>query len=170
MTLAVLIVIFIIFNRVVEYEKIINVLLSDRSQGVELINPVSLYIRRNTKPTDTVLDWVQSGINYMSKRDTPTRYIWYPGYVPSPITATLDDGFYQDITNHPPEMIVDAYLAAPDDTLSLDKNIRHAQLQAGKGLSMGKAENIDSFFEFIDGHYKIETVINGYTVYRLIKP
>jgi hypothetical protein len=170
MILAVLGVLFINFNSVVEYRKTLNVLLFDRGQGVELINPISLYIRRNTKPTDTVLDWVQSGINYMSKRDSPTRYIWYPGYLPSPITATLVNGFYQDITTHPPEIIVDAYLLAPDNTLSLDKNIRYAQLKAGKGLSMGKADNIDQFFEFIYEHYKIETVINGFTVYRLIKP
>ena len=169
MTLVALLVIFFNFSSVVEYKKIAEVLLFDRAQGIEAINPVSLYIRRNTKPTDTVLDWVQSGINYMSNRNAPTPYIWYPGYLPSPVTATLENGFYQDITSHPPEIIVDAYLAAPDDTLSLDKNIRYAQLSAGKGLFMGKAENIDSFFDFIYVHYKIETVINGYTVYRLIK-
>ena len=170
MIAAVLVSIFIHFNRVVNFTNSLNVLLFNRAQGVELITPVAQYIRRNTKPSDTVIDWVQSGINYMAQRDSPTPYLWYPEYLPSPVTSALENGFYKDITLNPPEIIVDAYLVAPDNILSLNKDTRNAQLNAGKGVRTGKADNIDLVFQFIQKHYKVETVIDGDTIYRLIKP
>ncbi len=169
LAVAVLVAMFLNFGRVVDYAKTAHVLLFDRRQGVEIINPVSEYVRHNTRPTDTVLDWVQSGINYMSERDSPTPYIWYPEYLPSRVTPALENGFYKDLTSKPPEIIVDAYQVAPDDILSLDKNIRFAQLKVGKGIVVGKAQNVDSVFDFIQKNYKVETVIDGYTVYRLVE-
>ena len=157
-------------GRVVDYAHAFRAVLFDRGHGVEQINLVSLYLRRNTDPTDTVLDWGQSGINYMSRRDAPTAYLWYPEYLPSKITPQLENGFYHDITSHPPEIIVDAYQVGPDDVLSIDPSIRAQQTNVGKGLFVGRATNLDQVFAFISTHYKVETVIEGYVVYRLIKP
>jgi hypothetical protein len=106
----------------------------------------------------------------MAQRDSPTPYLWYPEYLSSPFTLALENGFYKDITLNPPEIIVDAYLVAPDNILSLNKDTRNAQLNAGKGVRTGKADNIDLVFQFIQKHYKVETVIDGDTIYRLIKP
>jgi isopropylmalate/homocitrate/citramalate synthase len=52
----------------------------------------------------------------------------------------------------------------------LNKDTRNAQINAGKGVRTGKADNIDLVFQFIQKHYKVETVIDGDTIYRLIKP
>jgi hypothetical protein len=158
------------YGRVIDYFHAFNTLLFNREFGVEKINLVSLYIRRNSDPDDTVLDWVQSGLNYMSQRDAPTAYLWYPEYLPSRITNEMEVGFYRDITSNPPEIIVDAYLFAPDDILSLDPLIRQEQTNSGKGILVGKAENVNLVFEFIREHYEVETVIEGNIVYRLIKP
>jgi hypothetical protein len=169
-TAAALLAVFICFNRVMDYSLAFRTLAFDRSHGVEAINKVSLYIRRNTGPQDRVLDWVQSGVNYMSQRDAPTAYLWYPEYLPSRITSTLVDGFYQDITSNPPEIIVDSYLVAPDDILSLNPDIRWQQMEVQKGLSVGRAGNLEQTLNFIQAHYKVETQMEGQTVYRLIKP
>jgi hypothetical protein len=170
LALAAVIAMFICSSRVMDYSHAFGALFFDRKYGVEEINPVSLYIRRNTNPQDRVLDWVQSGINYMSQRDAPTAYLWYPEYLPSQITSTLVAGFYRDITSNPPEVIVDSYLVAPDDILSIDPGIRQGQIGSGKGLIVGRASNLDQVLEFIQTHYKKETVIDGNVIYRLIKP
>ncbi len=158
------------YSTVGEYSSTIKSLLFDRGHGVEDINLVSSYVRDNTSPNDKVLDWVQSGINYMSRRDAPSAYLWYPEYLPSQITPRLEDGFYQDLTSNPPEIIVDAYLVAPDDILSIDPAIRQNQIGAGKGLVKGRASNLEKVFDFIKSHYKVEKVIQGNVVYRLITP
>ena len=170
LTVAAMLAVFICFSRVMDYSYALGALVFDRSHGVEDINKVSLYIRRNTIPQDRVLDWVQSGINYMSQRDAPTAYLWYPEYLPSRITSTLTDGFYQDITSNPPEIIVDSYLVAPDDILSLNPDVRQQQMGVQKGLSVGRASNLEQTLRFIQTHYQVETVIEGDTIYRLIKP
>jgi hypothetical protein len=170
LTVAAVLALFICSGTVMDYSHAFGALLFNRRYGVEDINQVSLYIRRNTNPKDKVLDWVQSGINYMAQRDAPTAYLWYPEYLPSRITSTLTDGFYRDITNNPPEIIVDSYLVAPDDILSLDPGIRYGQISSGKGLIVGRASNLDRVLAFIQTHYKKETVIDGNVVYRLKKP
>ena len=170
LTIAVLFAMILGYSRVIDYSHAFQTLFFDRKYGVEDINLVSLYVRRNTNPGDKVLDWVQSGINYMSQRDAPTAYLWYPEYLPSSITANLVDGFYQDLTSNPPEIIVDAYLVAPDDILSIDPEIRQHQTDVGKGLFVGRAGNLDQVFNFIQSHYEIEKVIEGDVIYRLNKP
>jgi len=170
LALAVVIAMFICSGRVVDYSHAFGALFFDRKLGVEDISRVAIYVRRNTNPQDRVLDWVQSGLNYMSQRDAPTAYLWYPEYLPSRITTSLIDGFYRDITRNPPEIIVDSYLVGPDDILSIDPVIRQQQISTGKGLLDGRASNLDQVLEFIKTHYKKETVIDGDVVYRLIKP
>ncbi|MGB8212819.1 MAG: glycosyltransferase family 39 protein [Anaerolineales bacterium] len=170
LTIAVLFAMVLGYGRVVDYSHTLKAVLFDRKYGVEDIDLVSLYIRRNTKPSDKVLDWGNSGINYMSQRDAPTAYLWYPEYLPSRITPQLVDGFYQDITSHPPEIIVDAYLVAPDDVLSINPAIRQQQIDDKKGLFVGRASNVNQVFAFIQSHYKVEKVIEGNVIYRLIKP
>jgi hypothetical protein len=170
MALAALFAVTLGYSRVADYSRAFTTVLFDRKYGVEEINLVSLYVRRNTNPTDTVLDWVQSGVNYMADRDSPTPYLWYPEYLASPITPQLENGFFNDLTSHPPEIIVDAYQVAPDDILSIDPNIRQNQINDRKGLLIGRASNLDKTLEFIQSHYEIETVIEGFVVYRLTNP
>ncbi len=170
LTVAVVLAMFICYGRVIDYSHAFDALFLNRKNGVEDINRISLFVRRNTNPNDKVLDWVQSGINYMSQRDAPSPYLWYPEYLPSKITAPLVDGFYRDLMSNPPEMIVDSYLVAPDDILSINPDVRYQQTSVGKGLFVGRASNLDKVFEFIQSHYKVETEIDGNVVYRLIKP
>jgi hypothetical protein len=170
LTAAVLFAMVLGYGRVLDYSHAFRTLLFDRKLGVEDINLVSLYVRRNTNPGDKVLDWVQSGINYMSQRDAPTAYLWYPEYLPSSFTSNLVDGFYQDLISHPPEIIVDAYLVAPDDILSIDPAIHQQQINGRKGLNAGRASNLDLVFEYIQSHYEVEKDIEGNIIYRLSKP
>jgi hypothetical protein len=152
---------------VVGYYQSATGLLFHRAGGVEMVNPVSSYVTKNTGPNDTVLDWGNAGINYMSKRNSPTAYLWYPEYLPSSMTPTLTEGFYNDLTSHPPALIVDSYIVAPDDILSLDPDTRATQEGAGKGTWAGQADNLDQVLEFIKTHYEIEKGLDNYAIYRL---
>jgi hypothetical protein len=168
LTIAAIFAMILGYSRVVDYYQSFHDMIFNRQFGVEKLDLISLYIRRNTKPDDTVLDWGQGGVNYMSQRDAPTAYLWYPEYLPSKITSTLVNGFYNDVMTRPPEIIVDSYLVAPDDVLSLDPAIRQEQLNDSKGLFVGRAENLDLFFQFFSSHYEIEKVIEGHVIYRLV--
>ena len=168
LTIAAIFAMILGYSRVVDYYQSFHDMIFNRQFGVEKLDLISLYIRRNTKPDDTVLDWGQGGVNYMSQRDAPTAYLWYPEYLPSKITSTLVNGFYNDVMTRPSEIIVDSYLVAPDDVLSLDPAIRQEQLNDSKGLFVGRAENLDLFFQFFSSHYEIEKVIEGYVIYRLV--
>ncbi len=139
----------------------------DRKSGIEAVQPVAQYIQENTTLNETVLIWGgQAGLNFMAKRDSPTAYIFYPGYITSPIASKADDIFLHDITTRPPALIVDAYIAAPDDILSLDPGTRQVQIAAGKGQTF-HPNNLDRVFEFVESHYKLETRIANYAIYRL---
>lgn len=140
----------------------------DRGSGIEAVHPVAQYIHENTDSHDTVLIWGgQAGLNFMADRDSPTAYIFYPGYTTSPIASKAEEIFLYDITTRPPVLIVDAYIDAPDDILSLDPGTRQAQIAAGKGQTF-HPDNLDRVFEFVESHYELETGIANYAVYRLI--
>jgi hypothetical protein len=159
----------LIFNsaNVIDYYRSFSALIFNRAQGIEMVNPVSSYVDDHTGPGDTILDWGQSGINYMTKRNSPTAYLWYPEYLPSSITPLLINGFYSDLTSRPPALIVDSYIVAPDDILSLDPDTRAAQIGSGKGTWAGQAANLEQTFEFIQTHYELEKGLDGYAIYRL---
>jgi hypothetical protein len=160
------VLIFVFWNPLQVYSKSIDTFFNT-SNGVELISPVAQYVRANTNSDEKVLVWGgQAGLNYLAKRDSPTAYIFYPLFINSPITLKLSRGFYNDISTTPPVYIIDAYINAPDDVLSINPDIRLSQIAAGKGTP-DWPPNLPQVFEFFQTNYEVDTVVDGYTIYRL---
>jgi Dolichyl-phosphate-mannose-protein mannosyltransferase len=155
---------------ILAYQNIFNHIAFDRASGIEITSPLVKYLRQNTRPGDTILAWGgQSGINLMAHRDAPTAYIFYPLLVDSPLLVQMDNGFYHDITSNPPLLIVDAYVDAPDDVLSLDPTVRAWQLANHKGQGYHPPQ-LNRVFDYIGQNYTQVTVIDHYPVYRLNHP
>ncbi len=170
MLVATLVIMVTMYGRVADYFRSFYVIFFDRGQGVEGISTVSSYILNHTNPKDTVLDWGLSGVNYMTRRDAPTAYIFYPMFIPSNVSSSLGYGFFQDLLANPPELIVDAYIVNPDNVISLDKQIRHGQITSGKCLDSSRVPYVDQVLQFIEDHYIKETEVEGFDIYRLQVP
>ena len=166
-----LVVSVIVFNGgLVTYWDSFSRILFDRGAGIENTPPVVQYVRNNTDPGDKVLVWgAQVGLNFMAHRDSPTAYIGYPLYVDSPFTAKMETRFLSDLESQPPALIIDAYIHDPDNVLSLNPDVRSAQILAGKGQTY-QPPNLAQVFDFIQSHYKMEVVIGDYSIYRINNP
>ena len=157
-------------NSLVVYGQSFSRLLFQRGSGIEKIPPVAQYIRAQTAPEDEVLIWGGgAGLNFAARRRSPTAYTFYPLFIQSPLLQELDSGFFHDVTSRPPALIVDGYIDAPDDVLSIDTQTRAAQIAAGKGQPY-QPPHLAQFFEFVQANYVLETVVDGYAVYRLDRP
>lgn len=146
------------------------VLLLDRSKGFELFDNVSLYIRDHTQKDDRVLVWGSfAGINFMSRRDSPTAYTFYPMYPETNrMAGELSAKFLEQIQSHPPAVIVDAAQKGRRHIYSLDPGIRAAEMQDQSGYWYYKPSNLDAVLAFIDKNYDFETTIDKkYGIYRL---
>jgi hypothetical protein len=152
---------------VATYARSFSILLFHRGAGIEKISPAAQYIRSNTSSGDKVLVWGGgAGLNFMARRRSPTAYFFYPLFVSSPLTREMDDGFLEDVTTSPPTLIVDGYIDAPDDVLSIDPEVRSAQIAVGKGQASSPV-HLDQFFAFVQTYYVREATVDGYAVYRL---
>lgn len=148
------------------YAQVIQRLAFQRNLGVELDHPVAAYVRAHSSPEDKILIWgSELGLAYMARRNEPTAYIFYPLYVPSPLTARMTATYYQDLLRNPPVYIVDSYPSNPDLLPALDVNIRRKQFQSTK-IWPNLPENIYQVLDFITSHYHLETEIGGYRIYR----
>jgi len=142
-------------------------ILFNRENGIQLIPPIADYVRDHTDLTDKLLVWGGSSrINFMAQRDSPTAYFMFPLYVDSPITPGLVAGFYREIDQDKPIMVIDAYIDNPDFVPSLDPATRLAQ-HFIPGRIPGDAQAVNSFYAFIEQNYSLESVVDGYWVYRL---
>jgi len=170
--LAILLVLCAAFswNGLATYSRTFSRLLLDRGAGIEKLPPVVQYVRANTGSDDRVLVWGGgTGLNFMARRLSPTAYTFYPLFISSPLLKELDDGFFRDVTTRPPVLIVDGYVDAPDDVLSIDPQVRAAQIAAGKGQPY-RPPHLDQFFDFVRTSYALETMVDGYAIYRLDRP
>ncbi len=148
------------------YQQTFQRLAFERQKGTELDNPVASYIRAHTTPDERVLIWgSELGLDFMARRQEPTAFIFYPLYVDSPFTARLSNGFYSDLTQHPPVLIVDSYPSNPDLLPALDASLRREQFRSGK-VWPWLPDNVTQVFGFIEGHYHLETTIDSYRIYR----
>ncbi len=141
-------------------------LVFDRGAGVQRVNPISEYLQHNTREDETVFVWgADAGINFLARRDAHTPFLRYPLMIDSPITGDMAGRFYQDLVTRPPAYIVDLYSSNYDNILSLDPNIRDAQVASGKPFN-GVPGNIQQVLQFIGDHYLPETTFGKVTVYR----
>jgi hypothetical protein len=163
-----ILLVFVLFRAEIKtYQISFERVLFQRSAGVERISPISTYIRNNSDPGDKVFVWAgELGINYMSKRESPTAYIWYPLYVDSPYTPNLVNGFFYDINSNKPEMIIDASIDSPDDVPAIDQ-LNNPGMRTSPLWISSNVARMDLFSEFIENNYYKEAVEDGYTVYRL---
>jgi hypothetical protein len=112
-----------------------------------------------------MLFWAsQPGENFMSRRDTPNSSLFYPSYLESEISDRLSADFLEDITVHPPVLIVDMRRLEP---LSLDPQERAEQRAIGIGWPY-PPENLELVFDFIEQNYYLEGRTKGKDIYRLI--
>jgi hypothetical protein len=162
----ILLVSFIKFETLSQYQTAFTKILFDRGSGIELVHPVAKYIRDNTEPTDTVLVWgTQPYINLLARRDSPTGILFYPQLARSPFTDELNARFYQDLVQNEPVFIVDMVNPDNDTIPFIDPILRETQSQRLRRFD--PPLNLDQVFDFIHSSYHLETQINGVPIYRL---
>jgi hypothetical protein len=152
-----------------DYKETTRRLMFERSSGVEFHDPLSDFLRENSGKEDTILAWgAYPSINYATRRDAPTPYLFYPAYERSPYTENMALSFVEKIEEAPPFLIVDMYVKAPDYILSVDPIIRNSQIKSEGTLVFENIPYQDSFFNFVEMHYvKIKT-FEDIDVYQLI--
>ncbi len=132
--------------------------------GVELVPTVASYVAEHTGEKDTVLFWaVEPGYNFMSRREAPSGVLYYPLYVPSPISDALNERFLAELRQNRPALIVDMN---DPRALSLDPAQREQQQAAGDGWSYLPA-NIGQVFDFVSSNYSYVAKVGGHAVYAL---
>ena len=146
------------------YWKSIQPILSGNPR-TQYIDPISEYVNANTEPGQTVLVWGgQAGINFLSRRDAPTPYLFYPGYVPSRITNRMSEDFYNTLVTNPPTLIVDGSIYDKRTTIPLSTQDIIAWF---KKNDVPMAPYLSEVFKFIHNNYLLVANIDGVSIYRL---
>jgi hypothetical protein len=144
-----------------------RLLLARPAGVVQKSDQIAEYINENTAPADLVLIWGgRVGINFLSKRDAPTAYIFYPLFVPSKVTERISASYYQQIHENPPVLIVDGSYLVADGVIPLSV-IDPIKWAEGHGLYA--PPYLDEVFEFVHENYSIKTTINGVPIYKKIQ-
>ncbi len=162
-----LIILFACFNKVpFDFYSDIAPLLSN-AKVTERIDQVSKYITMKTREDQTVLAWgSQVSINFLSKRESPTPYLFYPLYEPSEITDRISKDFYYKLTSNPPAYIVDGTYNSNNSVIPLDQpDPRNWLSEHGVYNTPYLLETLD----FIQKNYVLVRTINNVDVYRFIQ-
>lgn len=153
-----------------DYRQVAQRLVLERQKGVEIDHPVAAYLRKQTTPAETVLVWGgRLAFNVLSRRESPSAVLFYPLLVDSPVSVSLAERFYADLTAHPPAVIVDTCAINQDLLPCIDPQARSAQQKTGK-LWPTIPANIASVYTFIQQNYTLETNLGGYQLYRRNAP
>ena len=139
-----------------------------RAGGSEFIDPVSAYIRDNSKPEDRLLTWYpEMGVNFMAGRASPVKYLYYPLFLDGSLTKEIENRYYDDLTTNPPELILDCSRSV-DAIPSLDAATREVQYATpGVKRKMYIPPGMDEVFEFVEANYQIENTIDECIIFRL---
>lgn len=136
-----------------------------RENGIQRSDPVADYINANTDHDDRVLVWGgQVGINFLSERDAPTRYIMYPSYVQSEIGDEFAVDFYDRLQENPPALIVDGSSYSPIDTIPLEER---SPLKWSLGHDIYAVPYLFEVMKFIRENYVLKDIVSGIPVYML---
>jgi hypothetical protein len=124
------------------------------------------YVNEHTQPGQTVLVWGgEAGVNFLAGRDSPTAHFQYGILVPSPITDRISTEFYQDLTSHPPAMILDGSLGDSGGDL--------VPLSTPNPVAWSAAHHqyapryLQEFFDFVHANYVFRTTVARVPVYYL---
>ncbi|RJP52237.1 MAG: hypothetical protein C4557_06595 [Anaerolineaceae bacterium] len=139
-----------------------------RTGGGEYIDPVSAYVRDNSKPENQLLTWYpEMGVNFMSGRSSPVKYLYYPLFLEGSLTKEIEDRYYDDLTTNPPELILDCSRSV-DAIPSLDAATRETQYSTpGLKKKMYIQPNMNDIFEFVEQNYQLENTIDACLFFRL---
>ncbi len=132
------------------------------------IDPVSAYIRDNSQPGDHLLTWYpEMGINFMSGRSSPVKYVYYPLFLEGSLTKEIEDQYLEDLMKTPPQLILDCSRSI-DAIPSLDEATREEQYAIpGVKKKMYIYPGMDEVFEFVEVNYRIENTIDECIIFRL---
>lgn len=139
-----------------------------RAGGGEYIDPVSAYVRDNSKPEDKLLTWYpEMGVNFMSGRASPVKYLYYPLFLDGSLTKEIEDSYFSDLTSNPPELILDCSRSV-DAIPSLDAATREEQYSTpGLKKKMYIQPNMNDIFDFVEQNYQLENTIDSCLFFRL---
>jgi len=113
------------------------------------------YIKDNTTENDRILVWgAQSEIYLYSNRSAPTRFFYqYPLITNHYTSNILITEFIDDVIRNKPIFIVDTHNSRLPP---LDKYERQ-QWNPPQGRYIDRSNNFESFFQFVDTHYRLVT-------------
>lgn len=158
---------YVVSGAIAEFKDDFVRLAFERAKGTERTYPVAHYVQDNTKSDDYVLTWgAFPVINYLSRRDSPTAYLFYPAYEKSPYLDKMSGDFYREVTTKHPALIVDAYSMSPDYVLSLNPANRASQFKTNSS-QLYQPPYQDQIFNFVAQNYQLVESIDGFEVYRL---
>jgi hypothetical protein len=153
---------FLVSGRAAEYQKALERIAEGNT--IEIRTRTAAYVENHTQPNELVLFWAASpGENFMSNRESPSAYLFYPLHPPSEITQRMNDQFLQDIRTKRPVLIVDI---GDHQALSLNAEERAQQLADGFAWEY-PPDNLDEFFKFVEENYYLDALVGKKAVYRL---
>ena len=138
------------------------------SMGGTYIDPVSAYVRDNTKPEDLVLTWYpEMGMSFMADRTSPVKYLYYPLFLDGSLTDEIETTYIQNLRDTPPALIVDCSRSV-DAIPSLDAATREEQYSTpGVKKKMYIQPRMNKIFEFVEQNYQYENTIDSCLFFRL---
>ncbi len=143
-------------------------LMKDIPENAEYTDALSTYIETNTQPDDLVLTWYSDAtINFMAKRTSPVKYIYYPLFLKDSLTQEIENSYIEDVTTKRPELIIDCAREV-DAVPSLDPETKKVQFNTpGLRRKMYIHDGMEIIFDFVKSNYHIETKINKCIIFRL---
>lgn len=134
----------------------------------EYIDPVSAYIHDNSQPGEQLLTWYpEMGINFISGRASPVKYVYYPLFLEGSLTKEIEDRYLEDLMKTPPQLILDCSRSV-DAIPSLDEATREEQYAIpGVKKKMYIHPGMDEVFEFVQANYQLENTIDQCLIFRL---
>jgi hypothetical protein len=155
---------FVFGGPAADYRKALERFPRRASIGLDVRTRTAAYVENHTEPGQLVLFWAATpGENFMSRRESPSAYLFYPLYVPSPISARMNRQFLQDVITKRPVLIVDI---GDHEALSLDPVERTQQIEAGYAWEY-PPNSLEEFFQYVEQHYYLEARVGDRAVYRL---
>lgn len=165
-TLAILIVVTVLISA--SFNGVISTNLKSMfnpSSAAQYTDQVANYVRLHTTSDETVLVWGgQAGINFLSQRDSPVSYLFFPLGVPSSITNHLSEDYYQAIKTNPPKYIVDGNIYDFGHVIPLSTSEPVAWLSKNE---IYKIPYLLETLKFIHDNYTLVQSIEGIDIYRL---
>lgn len=154
--------VFLILNPAQSQERL-QIKYTDFSHDLWL--SVAEYIKKNSNENDQILVWgAESQIYLYSDRDAPTRFFYqYPLITNHYTNNLLITEFTDNIIANKPLFIVNTY---NNRLPPLDRNER-SQWNPPQGRYIDQSNNLEPFFQFVDGHYiPIAEMNNKNLIYR----